>query len=187
MSIENKIISLLNSDARSAIPLIYDHYADNLYGVILSILKNEDDAKEVIQESFVKYWKKANTYDASKSRLFTWLLSIARNTAIDKLRQRKRSHDREIQIDIPDVYSMTGKNWNPEVLDIRDHITSLDKKQRLVLEALYFQGMTQQEASESLDMPLGSIKTSLRLAMRELRKLFDVNTIIILILITLLS
>lgn len=78
MDIEQHIISLLVTDPKAAIPLIYDHYADSLYGVILSIVGKEEDAQDVLQGSMVKYWKKASSYDPEKAKLFTWLLNIAR-------------------------------------------------------------------------------------------------------------
>ncbi|NND95068.1 MAG: sigma-70 family RNA polymerase sigma factor [Flavobacteriales bacterium] len=187
MSLEKEIIELLRSDAKAAIPMIYDHYADNLYGVLMSILGDEDDAQEVLQESFIKYWKKAATYDARKSRLFTWLLNIARNGAIDHLRKRGRKIKREIQADVSDVYNVSVEGIDPDTMDMRKQIGTLDIKQQLVLEALYFKGMTQQEASEALDMPLGSVKTSLRLAMRELRKIFNVDIMTIALILKALS
>ena len=187
MSVEKEIIELLGSAPKRAIPLIYDNYADSLYGVLLNILKDADDAQEVLQLSFVKYWKNADSYDRRKAKLFTWLLNIARNTAIDELRRRGRKVQREIRTDLSDVYMVSEVGINPEAMDIREHVAKLDDRLRLVVEALYFSGMTQQEASEALDMPLGSVKTSLRLAMRELRKTFDVKTLGLLLIISLLK
>ena len=84
--IEKHIVSLLAEKEDKAIALLYEHYGDTLYGVAYKVVKDEDLAQDILQESFVKIWKKADSYDATKAKLFTWLFRIARNTAIDKLR-----------------------------------------------------------------------------------------------------
>ncbi|NND95160.1 MAG: sigma-70 family RNA polymerase sigma factor [Flavobacteriales bacterium] len=185
--LEEKIIVLLKENPKKAIPLLYDNYSASIYGILLGILKDEDDAQEVLQQSFIKYWKKAANYDNKKSKLFTWLISIARNGAIDKLRQTGRKMQREIRMDLSDVYNVKGEGINPEVLDLRKHVQGLDTKYQEVLEALYFQGMTQQEASEALNIPLGTVKTRFRIAMRELREIFGVDTLSLLILLSVIK
>lgn len=185
--IEQHIISLLFTDPKAAIPLIYDHYADSLYGVILSIVGKEEDAQDVLQGSMVKYWKKASSYDPEKAKLFTWLLNIARNGAIDVYRSRGRKQDKEIRMDLSNVYNLRGESINPDIIDIRKQVQGLDEKYQMVLEALYFQGMTQQEASEALELPIGTVKTRFRIAIRELRKVFNVDTLGVLMLLNLLK
>ena len=184
---EEQIISLLASNPKEAIPILYDDYSANIYGVLLSILDDETEAQEVLQKSFIKYWKKAANYDPKKSRLFTWLISIARNTAIDQLRQTGRKVQREIRTDLSDVYNVKGEELKPELLDVRKHVQGLDPKYQEVLEALYFKGMTQAEASEALEIPLGTVKTRFRIAMRELREVFGVDTLTLLMLLNLMK
>ena len=86
--IEQEITALLQKGDKKAITLLYENYADALYGVILKVISDEFIAQDVLQESFVKVWRKAKTYDAKKAKLFTWLYRIAYNTAIDKIRSR---------------------------------------------------------------------------------------------------
>lgn len=186
-AIEQQIIALLETDPASAIPLIYDHYADSLYGVVLNIVGREEEAQDVLQRSMVKYWKHASSFDPKKARLFTWLLNIARNAAIDVYRSRGRKQDKEIRMDVSDVYTVQGDPINPDVMDIRKQVEGLEVKYQVVLEALYFRGMTQQEASEALDLPIGTVKTRLRIALRELRSIFDVDTLGLLMLLNLLK
>jgi len=81
--IERHIVSLLEEKDDKAISLLYENYGDTLFGVAFKVVKDEDLAQDVLQESFIKIWKKADTYDASKAKLFTWLFRIVRNTAID--------------------------------------------------------------------------------------------------------
>lgn len=171
-SLEQHIVQLLEKSDTAAINLLYENYADSLYGVILKITKNEELAQDALQESFVKIWKNAKKYDSKKAKLFTWLYRIARNTAIDKLRSHKNRFDKEVQIDKSNVYILPASSLNQDVIDIKEHVGRLDEKYQIVLNALFFEGMTQQEASDELDIPLGTIKSRLKIGLRELKKLY---------------
>lgn len=182
--LERHIIELLREKDEKAISLLYEHYSDAMYGVIFKVLKNEDLAQDALQESFVKVWKNSDQYDPSKAKLFTWLFRICRNTAIDKYRSESNKADREIQIDSSDVYTRGEDRIRPEEIDVMERVGDLDEKYRVVLEALFFEGMTQQEASEKLEMPLGTIKTRLKIGLRELRKVYGALAAWIVLLIT---
>ncbi|MDP5158685.1 MAG: RNA polymerase sigma factor [Flaviramulus sp.] len=172
-SIEKEIVSLLQKGDKKAISLLYENYADTLYGVIKKIITDDDTAQDVLQESFVKIWRYSKKYDASKAKLFTWLYRISYNTAIDKIRSLKNKNSNEIQIETSSVYKITSNALNEDVLDIQKHLKSLDEKYQIVLNALFFEGMTQQEASEELDIPLGTIKSRLKIGLRELKKIYN--------------
>lgn len=172
-SVEEHIIQLLEKEDQHAINLLYENYSDSLYGVILKITNNEELAQDALQETFVKVWRNAKKYDSKKARLFTWLYRIARNTAIDKLRSFNNRFHKEVQIDKSDVYILPTVSLNQDVLDIKEHVTKLEEKYQIVLNALFFEGMTQQEASDELDIPLGTIKSRLKIGLRDLRKLFN--------------
>ena len=172
-SLEDHIVQLLEKGDQAAINLLYENYADSLYGVILKITNNEELAQDALQESFVKIWKNAKKYDATKARLFTWLYRIARNTAIDKLRSFNLRFNKEVQIDKSDVYILPTSSLNQDVIDLKEHVTKLEEKYQIVLNALFFEGMTQQEASDELDIPLGTIKSRLKIGLRDLRKIFN--------------
>ncbi|WP_100610022.1 RNA polymerase sigma factor [Confluentibacter lentus] len=171
-TIEKEIVSLLERGDKKAIHLLYENYADALYGVIKKIIADDDTAQDVLQESFVKIWRYSKKYDATKAKLFTWLYRIAYNTAIDKVRSLKTKIDNEIQIETSSVYKITSNELNQDVLDIKKHLDTLDEKYQIVLHALFFEGMTQQEASEELDIPLGTIKSRLKIGLRELKKIY---------------
>ncbi|WP_426431213.1 RNA polymerase sigma factor [Winogradskyella sp. HB-48] len=170
---EQKIIDLLDKGDKRALDLLYENYSNSLYGVILKITINEEVAQDALQETFIKVWKNAHKYDSSKAKLFTWLFRIARNTAIDKLRSFNNRYQKEIQIDTSNVYILPSSNLNQDVLDIKEQVGRLEEKYQIVLDALFFQGMTQQEASEELDIPLGTIKSRLKIGLRELKKVYD--------------
>ncbi len=172
-STEKEIVSLLEKGDKKALNLLYENYADALFGVVKKIIPDDDTAQDVLQESFVKIWRYSKKYDASKAKLFTWLYRITYNTAIDKVRSLKNKMDNEIQIDTSNVYKITSNELNHDVLDIKKHLNTLDEKYKIVLHALFFEGMTQQEASEELDIPLGTIKSRLKIGLRELKKIYN--------------
>jgi RNA polymerase sigma-70 factor (ECF subfamily) len=170
--LEKHIVELLHERNDKAISLLYEHYGDTLYGVAKKVVRDEELAQDVLQESFVKIWKKSDSYDATKAKLFTWLFRITRNTAIDKLRSVNTKSDKEIQMDVSDVYNLGVDSIKPEFMDVRDNLEKIEDKYQIVLEALFFQGMTQQEASDELQIPLGTIKSRLKIGLRELKKIY---------------
>ncbi len=129
----------------------------------------------------LKFGKKADSYDPSKAKLFTWLFRITRNTAIDKLRSINTKTDKEIQIDVSDVYNLGVESTRPEFMDVQEHLDKIEDKYQIVLDALFFQGMTQQEASDELDIPLGTIKSRLKIGLRELRKVYGPEVLLLLL------
>lgn len=171
--IEKEIVHLLRKEDKKAISLLYQYYADSLYGVILKIVADEFIAQDVLQESFVKIWRNAKKYDPKKAKLFTWLYRIAYNSAIDKIRSTSSKISKEVQIETSNVYKITSESLNQDVLDIKKHLANIDEKYQIVINALFFEGMTQQEASEELEIPLGTIKSRLKIGLRELKKIYD--------------
>lgn len=178
--LENHIVELLQERDDKAISLIYEHYGDTMYGVAFKVVRDEELAQDVLQESFIKIWKKSHTYDATKAKLFTWLFRITRNTAIDKLRSANTKSDKEIQMDVSDVYTLGVESIKPELMDVQDNMDKIEFKYKEVLEALFFLGMTQQEASDELDIPLGTIKSRLKIGLRELKKIYGTLMLLIL-------
>lgn len=174
--LEKQIVELLAKGDKKALNLLYANYSDSLYGVILKVTINEELAQDALQETFIKVWKNAKKYDSKKAKLFTWLYRIAKNTAIDKLRSFNNRFEKEVQIDKSNVYILPTANLNQDVLDLKEHVARLDEKYQIVLKALFFEGMTQQEASEELDIPLGTIKSRLKIGLRELKKVYDPET-----------
>lgn len=177
--LEKHIVELLQERNEKAISLLYEHYGNTLYGVAYKVVRDGELAQDVLQESFVKIWKKSDSYDSTKAKLFTWLFRITRNTAIDKLRSVNTKTDKEIQMDVSDVYNLGVESIRPEFIDVKDNLGKIEDKYQIVLEALFFQGMTQQEASDELDIPLGTIKSRLKIGLRELKKIYDPTTMIL--------
>lgn len=133
----------------------------------------------MLQDVFLKVWDKFDHYDASKGKLFTWLLNIARNQAIDKTRSREISKDKKTS-DIQNVVSrIDNEDYIEQRVDgigVQDILKDLPKEQHFIVEHLYLKGYTQSELAEEFNIPLGTVKTRLRLAMQQLRMTLGVTT-----------
>lgn len=168
------IVSLWEEKDKRAISLLYDRYAAALFGIALRIVHLESLAEDVVQETFVKAWRNHKSYDAAKGTIFTWLLNIARNTAIDKTRSTEFRQHGKIQTLDSSVYMREDFTieFNPDLIGLDKIVKKLEEKYRIIVELIFFQGFTQYEVTEHLDIPLGTVKSRLRIALRELRKYF---------------
>ena len=156
--------------------VLYNNYSSSLYGVINLIVKKEEFAEEILQDTFIKIWKKIEDYDASKGRFFTWMLNIARNMAIDKLRSKEfksgsKTDDISSFVDIGD--SGYAEKNNMDHIGVRDVLKKLSDDHRFLIQKMYFEGYSQSEIAEEFDIPLGTVKTRVRAAMSKLRELFQ--------------
>ena len=168
---EEKLVARLLVKERSAYDSLYDQYSAALYGVAFRMLKEEAIAQDVLQETFIKVWRKIHTYDPAKGRFFTWLLNILKNLAIDKMRSKevkyaakKQSYDAETLERYAPTVSIAIEH-----IGLREIVQNLPDKQREIIMLIYFDGYTHVEAAEELDLPLGTVKSRIRLAMNRLR------------------
>lgn len=146
--------------------------------MIFRILKKEEIAEETLQDVFLKIWNRIESYDAGKGRLFTWMVNIARNQAIDKTRSREISKEQKTSGIDNIVSKIDNKEYveqQVEGIGVGDILKSLPQEQRFVVEYLYFKGYTQAELAEDFNIPLGTVKTRLRLAMQHLRTTLGIN------------
>ncbi len=151
---------------------MYDRYSAALNGVVRRFVADQDQANDILQDSFVKIWKNIDRYDSTKGSFYTWMLNVARNTAIDFLRKNKKELKTEIQDWESTVSVQNAVQQNTSTIGLQKLVENLVPEQQVIIEYLYFKGYTQQEVSDELELPLGTVKTRTRLAMRELRKYF---------------
>jgi len=172
---ESELVLLLKSNDKADFSILYDYFSGALYGMILQVTSGDKDlADDCLQNAFVKIWKNAASYDSSKGRLFTWMVNIARNTAIDGLRSSKSGIKGKIQT-LPDHVDFKADEADEDKLET---IKSLEKllggmknEWKQVIQLVYFKGYTQEEAAQLLDLPLGTVKTRCRSAIIKLREL----------------
>lgn len=164
---------LLRKD-KSSLSYLYDHYADALLGVISRIVQDQDIAEEVLQDAFLRYWEKIDQYDSSKARLFTWMMRIARNLALDRLRSKGMKQQNKSDSISDNVYVLDKSQHTESSVDaigLEEVLDELPEDQRFVIEKLYLQGYTQSEVAKEFNIPLGTVKTRMRSAMVKLRKI----------------
>ena len=174
---EEELVALLKNGDESSFSYLYDHYSGALYGVIFRMINNQQLAEDVLQEAFVKIWNNFSSYDPSKGRLFTWMLNITKNLSIDTMRAKSYKQQSKIQSS-ENVVNHQNSNINEndkfDTLGIREQVTLLKKNQKQIIDLAYFEGFTQVEISEKLGIPLGTVKTRMRTAVLELKKLLQV-------------
>jgi RNA polymerase sigma-70 factor (ECF subfamily) len=156
----------------------YDQYASLLYGLLLRIIRDSEDAQEILQETFLAAWTDARKFDPTRGSELAWLISMARSRAIDRLRSRQRRTQREEEA--ARQISMLRPNVDPAGNDpvafreirsaVRSALQELPDVQRSALQLAYFDGLSQSEIASRLGEPLGTIKTRTNLAMKKLRE-----------------
>jgi len=171
-------VELLHAVARGdevALACLYDGYRVILFGLLVRILNSREEAEDVLQEVFLQVWKRASDFDEARGRPFTWLVTLARSRAIDRLRSlgsRERvaqNAAREIIEETSDVIEDAIRAEEAKV--VRQALQEIPEEQRRVLELAYFEGLTQSEVARRLETPLGTIKTRMRSGMIKLREL----------------
>lgn len=168
MSDDKALILKLQSKDETALGLIYDKYSAALYGVIIRMCKDEDVAKNLLQDTFMTIWEKSESYDFDKGRFYTWAYRIAKNKTLNFLRKT----DKLIQVEDLSVYT----NRTEEVTDKLDYlklkgtIKRLDAHHQRAIELVYFNGLTHREAHEEMNVPLGTFKSYIKQALKQLQQ-----------------
>ena len=172
---EEDLVLMLQSKDQRGFSILYDNYSSALYGVILKIVRTEEIAADVMQDSFVKIWKNIEGYNRTKGTLFTWMLNVARNTAIDKIRSQdfqnsQRNQDLDSTIEIID--NQANSQFDIDAIGLKKVVENLRPEHRQMIDLLYFQGYTQAEVAEEFGIPLGTVKTRVKAAIVHLRQYF---------------
>ncbi len=155
---------------------LYNQYSGALNTMAAKMVKNQTVAEDILQDVFVKVWKNMDKYDAEKGTLFTWMLNILRNTCIDYFRSSECkikliTTPDELIPGNPAIASMLY--YNAEKSDLRNLIFKLDTKYRHIIDLVYFWGYSQEEVSQMLAIPVGTVKTRSRAGLQHLRNLYQ--------------
>lgn len=173
---EEELVEQLQVRNQQAFSYLYDNYAAALNGVIFKLVEDKELAEDILQEAFVKIWNNFSSYDAAKGRLFTWMINLTRNLTIDTLRSKGYKKQRKISSDENSVSNLTDNAAVAEKFDalgIRNQLSNLKPEQRSIIDMAYFNGFTQDEISKEMGIPLGTVKTRMRSAILELRKMLQ--------------
>lgn len=126
----------------------------------------------MLQEAFVKIWKNIELYDASKGSIFTWMLNICRNTAIDETRSknfRKEAQNQNVEDYVSVIDSQNRVELKVDHIGLKEIVEKLKPEHRELIDKVYFKGYTHDEVSKELSIPLGTVKTRIRAAMQHMR------------------
>lgn len=175
---QEQLLELIKKKDGKSFDYLYDMYAQSLFGVIHTIVKNKAQAEDVLQDVMIKIWEKIDTYNSDKGRFYTWIVNIARNAAIDKYRSKAYKKQRENLstdnfVDILEGSYNLGKLTN--AIGIEAFVKKLKPKCIKIIDLLFYKGFTNKEAAEDLSIPLGTLKTRNRACINDLRTLLDVK------------
>lgn len=178
----DELLSLLLGKDEEGFNYLYKNYSGALYGIIIKIVRYEEEATEVLQDVFVKIWNSVKSFDQNKGSLYTWMLNIARNSAIDRLKSKSFQNDLKNQ-SIPhfvnDSVGLSSEQHH-EFNEVQKGVANLREDYQIVINKAYFGGLTQEEISQELGIPLGTVKTRTRAALVELQEILKEFKIIIL-------
>ncbi|NJM06789.1 sigma-70 family RNA polymerase sigma factor [Candidatus Gracilibacteria bacterium] len=183
---DEELVAAVASGDSKALEALYDRYSRIVFALALRMLSHGDIAEDVVQETFWRVWRRANTFQASSGTFSPWLFGIARNLCIDELRRRQvrpgassGSNDELILQAIPDnAQDVEHMTWQVERRRlIIEALNELPVDQREVIEMAYFGGLSQREIAEKLNDPLGTVKTRVRLGLQKLRQFLHIQGI----------
>ena len=173
---EDELLKRLKLHEEQAYQFLYDHYSKALFVVIKQIITQQEAAEDLLQETFVKIWQNIHTYDGSRGRLYTWMLSIARNLSIDRTRSKEFNKQSKTAALQDNVYT-SAPTEEARVTDIglKKVLNSIPEENARLIDLAYFKGYTQEEIAKILAMPVGTVKTRMRSAIANLRKIIKPN------------
>jgi RNA polymerase sigma-70 factor (ECF subfamily) len=175
---EETLILLLKKKNQQAFSYLYDNYAGALYGVVCRIVTSTEHAEEVIQDVFVKIWKHVDLFDADKGRLYTWMINIARNTALDYRKSKGVMNEMKnqplsniVKTQEEQDQSQAERSARADFIGFRNILDKLKPECRILIDMAYYKGYTQQEIADELNVPLGTVKTRTKAAFLQLQQL----------------
>lgn len=177
---DSALITKLRERNPDAMAELYDRFGRVVYSVIFRVVRNASVAEELVQEAFLRAWNRAGAFDAERGKIGPWLLTIARNRAIDHLRSTAGQQEATTYELASSERVSLYVNTEDKMLDqeqarrIRAAFAKLNENQRQVLEMAYFEGLSQSEMAARLGQPLGTVKTWVRTALITLRESFHV-------------
>ena len=170
---EARLLAQAGAGDRAALRQLYARYSAPLFSLAVRLVGDHGEAEEVLQDTFVKIWRSAAAYDVSKGRPFTWMMNIARNTAIDMLRSASVRHAGSIRSIDDHVYQAGHDDVREQMenADVRRVVVDLKPEHHELIDLAYYQGFSQQEIADRTGLPLGTVKSRTRSALLELRTL----------------
>ncbi|WP_207784856.1 RNA polymerase sigma factor [Flavobacterium difficile] len=167
---QDELVVLIKNRDQKAFSYLYDNYSKALFGIVFGIIKNYEETEDLIQNTFIKIWNNFENYDCDKARLYTWMINIARNVAIDHLRSKKnKNQNQNISNNGKEINRIFTEDLSSETIGLKEVVDKLKNEDLQLIDLAYYRGFTQLEISEKLAIPLGTVKTKMRKALLVLR------------------
>jgi RNA polymerase sigma-70 factor, ECF subfamily len=174
---EEELVSLLKNKDQKGFNILYNNYSGALFGVINKIVQSNDDANDLLQDTFLKIWRNIDNYDASKGSIFTWMMNIARNLSIDRVRSADfRDSSQNISMEDNVIYQIDNEYQVVQDIDaigLQKVVEKLRPEYKQLIDLVYYKGYTQAEVSEEYGIPLGTVKTRIKAAVGSLRAMLS--------------
>lgn len=173
---DSDVVASLRTGNQDALGILYDRYAGLVYTVALQILNQRDEAEDLTQEVFVNFWKQAK-FDPERGRLSTYLSLLTRSRALNKIESRQSRQRVVERLALTDTDEFTGNTpleaatISEQQTTVQQALAQLSASQQQILELSYYQGLSQSQIAEQLNIPLGTVKTNARQGLLKLRKL----------------
>lgn len=170
---------LLQAKDHEAFSDLYYHFSGAIFGEIMRIVKDQPAAEDLLQDSFVKIYQRLHLYDPLKGRLYTWMITIARNTCIDYYRRERNRQEKYKELPQTDIFYHNNQIFQRiEVEGVRKQLLKLGTTTRKIMELVYLHGYTHEETAKICLIPLGTLKTRIRITLKNLnRRLMEVTEI----------
>ncbi len=169
---ESELVFLLRQKDERSFSYLYDNYATGLYLVICRVVVDQHQAEDILQEVFVKIWSRIDQYNPDKGRIYTWMINIARNAAVDAMRSKSTlMKQRTCHVETATFNSVQPASTDR--IGLNTLLSELCPRHQQLVEMAYFHGYTMVEISDALLIPVGTVKTHLRKAIAALRESFS--------------
>jgi len=174
--LEAELLGRIASGEEAAFATLYDRFSPGLFSLVMKMVQDEKEAQDVLQEGFSHIWRRASTYDATRSSAFTWAVMIFRNKAIDRLRIRQRQQRTVDRVTEEFAHVADGADHTTEAVDMREDcarvrsaLGEIPGEQKAAIELAFFGGLTHEQIAAKLDTPLGTVKARIRRGLLKLR------------------
>jgi RNA polymerase sigma-70 factor, ECF subfamily len=174
---QDDLVILIKNRDQKAFAYLYDNYSKALFGVLYQIVADVEETEDILQKLFLKIWDNFESYDPSKGRLYTWMLNIAKNLAIDYKRSKSNKNKiQNIEHNVHTLNTISAEDNFHDTIGLKEVVDNLKNDYLTLIDLAYYKGYTQEEISKELDIPIGTVKTRIRKALLILRNQFKEKT-----------
>ncbi|MBY6037905.1 sigma-70 family RNA polymerase sigma factor [Fictibacillus nanhaiensis] len=166
----------VQEENKEALERLYDRYEKLLFSFSYKMVKQKEMAEEAVQDVFMKLWRKKGIYTEEKGKFSSWILTVTRNACIDLIRKQNKNEveilERDIDYERAESVEETV-TWNEERTLLKEAVATLTEEQQDIVDLFYFRGYSQADIADKKNLPLGTVKGRVRLALKHLRKIYS--------------